>query len=306
MMLILVLVGVALLLFPLVADGASIRRPPEEWAKVVAACLIAGAVTIEAGLLLTGLPTVLHLPLVEEFTGACHSVVDRLAVSPVVGWTCFALGALTLSFMIRTVVRARRLGSQAWIEPWIGTHRTYEDYELVILPSSELLAVSVSRPSPQVVVTQGIAERLSTTELEVVIEHEATHLRLGHRRFLVIASMVDQSFRWLPAIRRSAEILRCTVEEWADEQTVRNEQTRRHQLRCALRTVASASPRPRDAHPVRRRLERLATQVRFASGPERLVAYSPAVSLTAFALIVLLGWLGASNDLLSLGGYCPA
>ncbi len=305
MTLLLVAIGVALLAFPALADRMSAASPPREWSRVVAATLVGGVIVTEVGLVLTALPTVLHVPAIAQMTGACPSIVDRINAGPVLGWTSFVAALASLVAIAVTIRRCRRLAATAWVEPWLGDHLPRDGYELVVVPTARVLAMSVPGTRPQVVVSDAVVARLDQGRLDAVIEHEAAHLRLGHRRYLLIAAAVDRAFGWVPGARRSADSLRVAVEEWADDVAVGSSRSRRHHLRGALETLAEELDLRSGSHAADARLLRLSPAWSQAPIGGRLIGYSPAASLFMAGVAVAGLWLGASHHLIALGGYCP-
>ena len=105
-------------------------------------------VVIETGLLLTALPTILHIPAIANVAGACHAIVDRINSGPLLGWGSLAIACASLAGMAVAVARSRRLVRAARVEPWLGRHQPRDGYELVVVPTVRVLAMSVpSAPS---------------------------------------------------------------------------------------------------------------------------------------------------------------
>jgi Zn-dependent protease with chaperone function len=305
MTLLLVAIGVGLLAFPGVAERASATSPPREWSRISASALLAGLVVIEIGLLLTALPTILHIPAIADVTGACHVIVDRINSGPVLGWGSLAIACTSLAAMAVAVARSRRLVRAARVEPWLGQHQTRDGYELVVVPTAKVLAMSVPGDRPQVVVSDAAAAQLGEERLEAVIQHEAAHLRFRHRRYLLIAATVDRGLGWLPGSRRSADAVRRAVEEWADDEAVGTSPSRQNDLRDALATFAEGQTSRRVPHGVDARLLRLSPAWSQAAVGDRLAGYSPAATLLMAGVAALAVWWGASHHLVALGGYCP-
>jgi hypothetical protein len=307
--LVFMLVGVGLLSFPALASSAVIVRPPAERARVTTAALIGGAIAVELALLLTAIPTVLDWLRVEGLSVVCHHIVDRLAAGgPIIGWLSLALGSFLLALVILTVDRSRRRISRARIAPWFGAHEERDTFELVIVPTSHLVAVSVPGAHPQVVVSDGMAACLDRGGLEALIAHEAAHLQCRHRRFLVVALLIERLFGWLPDARASAAVLRDAVEEWADDVAATGVVDRRVALCGALRTVAAAAQPDRhiDTQAERRmnRLVRVAPRSRTASAATR-GAYGLAGAVALIGVVLFTTWLRTSHHLVALSGYCP-
>lgn len=301
----LVAIGVALLVFPGVARRASATSPPREWSRISASALLAGIVVFEIGLLLTALPTILHIPAIASVTGACQVIVDRINSGPVLGWGSFVIACTSLAAMAVAVVRSRRLVKAARVEPWLGDHQPRDGYELVVVPTPRVLAMSVPGDWPQVVVSEAVVAQLGGGGLEAVIEHEAAHLRCRHRRYLLIAATVDRGLGWCPGARRSADALRRAVEAWADDEAVGSAPGCQDDLRDALATFAEGQTSRQVAHGVDARLVRLSPTWSEAAVADRLAGYSPAATLLVAGMAALTVWAGASHHLIVLSGYCP-
>jgi Zn-dependent protease with chaperone function len=302
--LLLVAIGAALLAFPGLAQRTSATSPPGEWSRISASALFAGLIVIELGLVLTALPTVLHIPVIANATGACHAIVDRINLGPVLGWGSLGVACASLVAMGAAVRRSRRLVRAARVEPWLGDHHAREGFELVVVPTARVLAMSVPGDRPQVVVSEAVVARLDEERLEAVIEHEAAHLRFRHRRYLLIAATVDRGLGWLPGARRSANALRGAVEEWADHEAVGSSPLRQNDLRGALAAFAAGQSAP-GANNVDARLLRLSPAWTPTALGGRLARYSPALSLLVGGIAALTMWWGASHHLVAFGGYCP-
>lgn len=238
----LVLVGLALLVFPGVVGRWAQRLPAAEWTRVGIGSLGLGALCVYAGLVMTTLPPVLHTLQLEGAFGICDPVVHSLMIGgPLVGWAA-ALSAATLSVAaLRAVWRSRRGATVAHIEPWLGHHTARDGYELVVVPTPALIAVGVPGPTPQVVVSQGLVDELDAPRLEAVVAHEVAHLRLRHRRFVMLVNVIDRTLGFIPPVGRSAAAICQSIEEWADDHAVRSAQTAEQSLHAALLTVAGAT-----------------------------------------------------------------
>jgi Zn-dependent protease with chaperone function len=305
MTLLLVAIGVALLAFPGLAERTSATAPPREWSRISASALLAGSIVIELGLVLTALPTILHIPAIANATGACHSIVDRINSGPLLGWGSLAVACVSLVAMAAAVRRSRRLVAAARVEPWLGDHLPRDEYEIVVVPTAKVLAMSVPGDRPQIVVSEAVVAQLDEKRLEAVIEHEAAHLRFRHRRYLLIAAAVDRGLGWLPGARRSANALRGAVEEWADNEAVGSSSSRQNDLRAALAAFAEGQSAPSAAHGVDARLLRLSPAWTPAALGGRLAGYSLALSLLVGGIAALTMWWGTSHHLVAFGGYCP-
>lgn len=304
----LVLVGLALLVFPGVVGRWAQRLPAAEWTRVGIGSLGLGALCVYAGLVMTTLPPVLHTLQLEGAFGICDPVVHSLMIGgPLVGWAA-ALSAATLSVAaLRAVWRSRRGATVAHIEPWLGHHTARDGYELVVVPTPALIAVGVPGPTPQVVVSQGLVDELDAPRLEAVVAHEVAHLRLRHRRFVMLVNVIDRTLGFIPPVGRSAAAICQSIEEWADDHAVRSAQTAEQSLHAALLTVAGATIRSNERSSLaalRTRALRLIDPMPCLSAAGRGLAYLPAGGLLCGAAVLAVGWTLSSHHMLNLGGYC--
>lgn len=122
-----------------------------------------------------------------------------------------ALGipAIVLSLLITLV--ACRLASRWTVE--VGQARRDSR---TVLESDVPLALAVPGRDGGVLVSRGLLRLLDQAQLRVVFEHEASHLRHRHHRYLALGALVAGT---LPLLRRLNTRLRFALERWADEDT---------------------------------------------------------------------------------------
>jgi beta-lactamase regulating signal transducer with metallopeptidase domain len=106
----------------------------------------------------------------------------------------------------------------------------------VTLSGAALVAYSLGGHRPQVVLSQGLRDRLDGEGLAAVLAHETAHLRAGHDRWLHLANLAEAALWFAPWARPAAGMLRLWLERWADEDAAR--QVGRDALRAALLTTA--------------------------------------------------------------------
>lgn len=236
----LIISGLAFLVFP----GWMPRRGPDigvvRWARACRASLALGLVLTLSGFLLWGAPVVLHVADGWGVPGLCDDAIHRLPL----GGLEFGLGAMVAGGWIivrisgafaQAVARSR----DARIDPFIGHHRNLSEFDVVVIPSTRLVAVGVPGSRPQIVISEGMVAALAPPELDAVLQHEMAHHRLGHRNYVVLAAVVDHAFGWLPPVRLSTAVLRDAVEEWADLASTRRSPERVALLRSALERLAN-------------------------------------------------------------------
>ncbi|MEU5988784.1 M56 family metallopeptidase [Spirillospora sp. NPDC047418] len=101
------------------------------------------------------------------------------------------------------------------------------------------IAVAVPGRHGGVIVSRGLLRDLSPGELHVVFQHEASHLRHRHHRYLAAGALAAAV---LPPLRALDGRLRLAVERWADEDAAEATGDRAFVART-LAKVALAQPR---------------------------------------------------------------
>ena len=191
---------------------------PQEWARTARASVLIGGGAVGLGLLFVAAPVVFRSAGAHEVADVCH----RMLGPSVPGGELSGLGAgaVGLVFAWRIGAGSLHIGRTQRtmrVEPWLGHHEPGDDLDLVVLPTDELLAYAVRGPQDQIVLSAGVYRTLDEDELAAVIAHERSHLRHGHARHLTIATVLDASLGFIPAVARSCRELRLVVERWADE-----------------------------------------------------------------------------------------
>lgn len=297
-----VVFGLVLLAIPgLVAKpaGCSISQ----WTRATRSALVAGLGLVVGGLLFWGAPFAIHLLDGTGVPGFCDDAVHRLPLGGLTWATVVLLIAgLALARLGVGLAGAVRRARDARIDSYVGNHRTLAEFDLVVVPSTRLFAHSVPGDAPQIVLSDGLVDLLDEREVAAVVRHEIAHHRLDHRRFLVVAAVVDHLLGWIPPVRRSTATLRSHVELWADEASTRSP-GRMRELSSALRRIGDADL----TTPVRQALgSRIASLLGRESRPTEPGRSNATVAsvVAAGALATLaLGLLGA-GELWSALGRC--
>jgi len=304
----LALLGLVLIVLPGLSRFPA-RLPAAEWARIAATSLLFGFIAFELGLVLLALPTVLHSMHAAGFAAICEKVLTPLSPGgDLVGWVAAIIAVVVALRAARAVRRARRNTSVVEAEPWLGRHENRGDFELVILPTPELLAVSVPAAPPQVLISDGLVERLDDEQLEAVIRHEASHHRFGHWRFSLLAAAVERGLWRVPLVARATESLRCALEGWADEAAAGDSPLGRSTVRDALVAVAGPIDDP-VFHEPRRALRDRAH--RLDRGPSartfvlRFVVHAPVIVFAVTSVVLLVGWAAGAQHAAAVAGYCP-
>jgi len=284
-------VGVALLALPGLLAGVT-HRPGARWARSSAAALVLGLAALEIGLILLALPAVLRVLSAAGLASWCSELVAPIAVGDGLGWVAALAATVVAARLLWASRRVQAAARTARIEPWLGHHEAHDDFDLVVLPTDELIAVSVPGREPQVLLSNGLVDALESDQLELVIRHEAMHHRFNHWRFNMLAVTLQQAFSPLPLVHRSAEALRTAIEVWADDATLAAAPTARARLSETISDVCGAaradSMRVALPRSTSMRLDRLAVAETSPSFPRRVAVEAPLVGLST-AFVVLFG-----------------
>lgn len=306
-----VLVAAGLVVAALPALGRPVGRriATAEWAKLCLAALVGGALAVEAGAVLVAVPTVLRAAGAPALAQACGRLVHPLLpLGAAGGWLAAALALAVPMLAVQGWRRATAAVRALAIDGCLGRHERRGGYELVVLPTPEQLAYSVTDPIPQVVVSQGLADALTAAELSAVIDHERAHLGLGHQRLLLVAAAARRSLVFWPPAGRSHAALRAAMERWADDTATGGDRQRRADLRQALVTVAIADvagpvPAFSLADATLERVEALEREPR-APLALHLLLYVPGSAGAATAAVAIGGWASEVRHVLAMAGRC--
>lgn len=304
------LVGTALLAFPAAAAGPLGRLRAGEATRLAAVSIGSGCLAAAGGLVLIAAPTVLRTVRLERLASLCeHALGPMVAHDPVIGWLAAAAAIAVIAQMISALRAARRGARTARAEPWLGEHQDMGTYELVVVPTADIIAMSVPGDRSQVVVSEGVRRRLTPDEYQLVVRHEAAHLELGHRRHLLLVSAAERAFGWMPGVARSSALVRGWIETWADERAAGESIQARRQLSHAIAGLACTSTGTGDrrvdgSSGVVARVQRLGNGLRVQPGVARVMSYAPLLALALLAMLLVGGWFAESRHALALGGYC--
>ncbi|WP_242909493.1 M48 family metalloprotease [Actinomadura terrae] len=127
---------------------------------------------------------------------------DDRPVPDVVGVPAALLSAAGLLVAAWTVVR------------WARELRAVRSRSGAPLETEAPIAVAVPGRHGGVLLSRGLLRRLAPAELHVVFQHESSHLRHRHHRYLASGALARAL---LPALRPLDRRLRLAVERWADE-----------------------------------------------------------------------------------------
>jgi Zn-dependent protease with chaperone function len=296
---ILALLGLGLLLLALpaaVRSWASRRLRADEWTRAATASLVLGGVGVEAALVLAAMPAVASVLEAPVLLDHCRGALAPLADDPtLLSWVGGGAAALFAVSFVRGVCRAWVRARRARIEPWLGDHDALDDFDLVVVPTRELVAFGVPGSPPQVVVSEGLVEGLDPSAAAAVIDHEVAHHRLRHSVYLALLAGIDRAFGVWSVVRRGVEAARGAIEAWADEECGGDDERRRASLRRALLDISRTTPQTSER--LRRLDARGAQHVRFA-------AYVPVGVIALAGLLLLAGWFTDAHHAVALGAPC--
>ncbi|MGH2660373.1 MAG: M56 family metallopeptidase [Actinomycetota bacterium] len=308
--LVLLVAGLGLLALPALTRQPARRLRPDAWARGSALTLAGGAVVFELAAVLHAAPTVLRTFGVSALASACERLVGPLAPGgPWTGWPATAIAVTVPVLGWVGLARVRAVRGATRIESWLGHHEPFAGHELVVLPTPEVLAVSVPGRPGQIVVSEGLVEALAPVELAVVLRHEAAHLDHRHERYLLLATALEHAFTFLPPVRRSTATLRTALERWADEEATGEDVSQREALRAALLSLSGALDAPElaafsAAQTVFERVRAMASAPPRPSLLRRVAIYAPGFALGLAVLVATGAWAGEVRLVVAMAGRC--
>lgn len=238
--------GWALLALPGTARHWLSLMGPAVSARLSAWSLGVGSGLIAVGLISMASPTLLDGVGAHHLAALCRRLIHDVLAAGHLGGGIAAVLLVVLS--VRAVAgwrRLRRVQRAAFIEPWVGDHhREGDNYELVVVPTNDFIALTSGGAARQVVVSKGLVAALSDEELTMVVRHELAHLTGRHQYHLAMAGLVDAIFGWVPRVRTSTRAMRLAVERSADEEAAGADPLARRVLYSALTVAARCIPHP--------------------------------------------------------------
>lgn len=308
MVFIILLSGVLLVVLPGLARRTGRLLAPREWSLLCAVALAGGALLIEIGVVLLASPPILLAIGAPALASACERLLGPLLPGgPLLGMVALP-AAVAIPVLAALGLRSeRRRCRQMRVEPWVGSHQTWQGIDVVVLPTEEVVALSLEGDRPQILVSKGMTATLTQDELAAVLRHERAHLRHRHHWFLALAVIID---RGLPFLHRSTSALRTGLERWADEASVAGDASARAVLRGALLRASTARATPllpafSPLETVMERLDALQAPPRRPSRVRRGLAYSPGIAIAVLALAASGAWLDAAHVLVAMTAHCP-
>ena len=305
-----IVAGLLLLAAPGALRSTARQTAPAQWTAWCTTAMATGAAIVFMSLLLLAAPPLLAASGMGGLATDCMAALARVVPGePATGWIAAGAAGVTAVAGATGWRRARRARRTQRVDAWLGDHQPYGSAELVVLPTTERVAFCVPGTPGQIVITAGLAEHLSASQLGAVLRHEEAHLSAGHHRILSLASVCSAAFWWFAPARRSNQAVLLATERAADD-IAADTSERRGVLGDALRHLVEHAVAPGTAAiaPLGTLAERLAA----LDGPPiaRRSLLAPAASLTTFLALGLGGagmaaWLGEAHVLVLLAGRCP-
>lgn len=234
----LVVVGVVALALPGLRSAHLWRGRPQWFAPMNAVALGLGVAAVTLGLAVSVGVGIVHL-------AAGASLLNYHGHLAPGGIVASAVGAILLAFVavraVGSVRHAYRAGAIARADSWLGEHISHHDHNVVVVPTDEVVAYAVAGGERQVVISEGLRDQLDRDDVAFVIDHERAHLRRGHRRYLLLAGVVDAVFGASSLVTRSTLALRLAIERVADEDAAGRDPARRRQASARLARLSEAN-----------------------------------------------------------------
>lgn len=248
MSVIIIMIGVGLLSLPAVTTRGSLA--PSDRVRLACGAAVAGMALLAIGSLITASPLLLQL---HHDLGPTRGAIGHLSPGGPWAWAAGGtLGAVGASRALRAVARAVRGRRRASLPRWASVSAAHDDCagaEVRVAPTMQAAAFAVPGRDRHVVISRSVAQ-LPEPERRAVVAHEGAHLRLRHHRHLLVLSVYEHLWGWLPGVRTVIADHRRFVEQWADLDAARSplvdplafERARRTLRPCAHATSLSGAP----------------------------------------------------------------
>ena len=303
--------ALALLQVPVLLDRLDGHLASRWIVRLGASSLFLGAALSHVGLALIAAPTVLRALDLHGLAGICDRLLLHLGVSvpSYLGWIALALFVSSSWMWARGIVRAAgaERALRANVEylsasDWCG-------YPVHVVESPVATAFGLGGRRSAIVVTTALLNRLKCEERDVVLAHEAAHLRSRDPALLRSLRALELAApRWL-LLGRAVGCVRLAIERAADESASGRRPQRRMAAASALLKATGiespATPAMSSAETIARRIQAL----------RRPAPQSPTYLLSGAALLVaavlgvsiggIISWLSHGHAALALAGWCP-
>lgn len=182
------------------------RLPPRLATRSTTIALVAITVAGTSTAVAIALAYLAHVPLIGAGAAWCLRAFGlHGAVSPWIGAPLLATSVWSAIRITRVVIDHRR---------WA----THDSGGLELVDSAVPCAVTLPGRAGRIVVSKGLLDMLDPHEQRAVIEHERSHARHRHDRYLFVASLATAA---LPLVMPIAHLVRYSVERWADDDAAR-------------------------------------------------------------------------------------
>jgi hypothetical protein len=307
------LVGaLALVCVPLALDRIDSLLPPRWAVRFGAASLLAGSGIWHLALGLIAAPTVLRALDLHYLAGVCGRLLLHLGVSVpgYLAWPALLLLAASSITFARGTFSAFRADRELRQVIPVEAAASIDSYPVTLLDTSAAFAFGVGGRRPRIVITSGLDQQLTPEEREVVLAHEAAHLRNGDPRLLRWLRAVELGSSRAPLVVKSVAAVRLAIERSADEVATGQDAARR---RAAARAILVATGLEDPFLPALSQADTIARRVRALLGPSNppalfsVIAVVGGLSLLPLAVSVwgVATWISHSHLALSLVGWCP-
>ena len=277
------------------------RLPPRHAVPLLTALALTVAACTGIGLSAMAILAVAQLGPVPQIGHWSAPVLRAQAGFPVgVGVAaCVIVAACLVGTVVRVWVSARVLlraaGVARALRPVSGN--------LVVVDDDAPTAYAVAGWRGRVVVSKSMLTALPADERQVVLAHEAAHLRYGHHLYLHLAAL---SAAANPLLRRTAAAIALGVERWADEAAAAEVRDRTTTARGLARAALAQAHPPlafgQLAIAERAVIERVRALQRPAPRPRR-VASALVIFLTVVCWVAAAAATWRTHELIQLAEY---
>lgn len=279
--------------------------------RLTTVSFLAGGLIFEMSLALVAAPNVLRALNLGRFAAICDRMLVHLGavLPPVWGWLALVLlvGSLTAaSLALVSSVRFQRKLRRSLFHVPDFTHRGLRH---VLVDSSLPIAFGLGGSNGPVVLSTGLLQRLDELEIDVVLAHEAAHIRNRHPAFLLAVHVMERAALGLPWVERSAASARLAMERMADERAVMHDPPRRRAAAQALLKMAEVDvgvlPAMSAVDTVARRVGALVQPPSQDQGWRRWVGATLVGTPLVVAAIGMSVWASHGHASLAAAGICP-
>lgn len=288
--------GVFLLYFPLLAFGLGRRASAREWARLTRGAILAGATALHIAVFFLAAPTLFRVAGAGDIARLCDQLLGHVPhSSPSAGWGAASLLTVSLLGSVSAHRRTVRQLRSLTVDRIVGIHVPHDGYDLVLLPTQEVVAYSRDSKPGQVVISEGLMRTLAPDELKMLVDHEKTHLTEGHERWLRQYTVIRHSLWWLPGLSHSFRVARLALERVADEAAAGSVGANRMALAKALVATAATVPEAALAFNgisgLGERVAAMSGEIPPLPAPQRLMLNATARSMQGLAVVGAI-WVG--------------